>query len=222
MRRTKWFWKGMMALEKSKPGSYRRFINAYAACCSFADVSVKRLLKALDESGHADNTIIVLWSDHGFHLGEKDHIEKFALWEKSNHIPFIIVDPRKRRSAGKVCAQPVDMTVLYPTLLELCGLPGYDKLHGRSAAGLVAKPDSSWGQPAVMTYGFKNHAVRSERWRYIRYADGTEELYDHSKDPNEWTNLAGDRQYSAVISDHRKWVPQQDTPAKPDLKRKRN
>ena len=222
MRRTKWFWKGMMTLEKSKPGSYRRFINSYAACCSFADVSVKRLLKALDESGHADNTIIVLWSDHGFHLGEKDHIEKFALWEKSNHIPFIIVDPRKKKSAGKVCAQPVDMTVLYPTLLELCGLPGYDKLHGRGAAALVSKPDSTWGQPALMTFGFKNHAVRSRRWRYIRYADGTEELYDHSRDPNEWTNLAGDRQYAAVIKNHRKWVPLQDAPAKPNLKRKRN
>ena len=219
MKRTKWFWKGMMALEKSKPGSYRKFIHSYAACCSFADVSVKRLLAALDKSGQADNTIIVLWSDHGFHLGEKDHIEKFALWEKSNHIPFIIVDPRKRQSAGKVCSQPVDMTVLYPTLLELCGLPTCDRIHGRSAAGLVSKPDTSWKQPALMTFGFKNHAVRSRRWRYIRYADGTEELYDHSKDPNEWTNLAGDRQYAAVIKDHRKWIPQQNSPPAPDLKR---
>ncbi len=97
----KWFWKGMMALDRQKPGSYRNFIRAYAACCSFADMSVGRLLKALDESGHADNTIIILWSDHGFHLGEKDHIEKFALWEKANHIPFIIVDPRRSKSAGK-------------------------------------------------------------------------------------------------------------------------
>jgi len=219
MKRTKWFWRGMQALEKSRPGSYRRFIHSYAACCSFADASVKRLLTALEKSGHADNTIIVLWSDHGFHLGEKDHIEKFALWEKANHIPFIIVDPRRPRSAGKVCGQPVDMTVLYPTLLELCGLPACDKLHGRSAADLVARPDTSWKQPALMTYGFKNHAVRSRRWRYIRYADGTEELYDHSKDPNEWTNLAGDRQYAAVIKEHAKWIPQQDASPAPDLKR---
>jgi len=91
----KWFWKGMMTLDKQQPGSYRDFIRAYAACCTFADTSVGRLIAALDESGLADNTIIMLWSDHGFHLGEKDHIEKFALWEKANHIPFIIVDPRQ-------------------------------------------------------------------------------------------------------------------------------
>jgi arylsulfatase A-like enzyme len=221
MRPKKWFWKGMTALEKTKPGSYRKFIHSYAACCSFADASVKRLLDALDKSGHADNTIIVLWSDHGFHLGEKDHIEKFALWEKSNHIPFIIVDPRKSKSAGKVCSQPVDMTVLYPTLLELCGLEKFDKLDGRSAAGLVTNPEASWRQPALMTYGRNNHAIRSKRWRYIRYADGTDELYDHAKDPNEWTNLAGDPGHASIVKEHAKWIPKQNAPQAPDLKRNR-
>lgn len=211
----KWFWKGMMDLEKQKPGSYRNFIHAYAACCSFADTSVGRLLKALDESGHADNTIIVLWSDHGFHLGEKDHIEKFALWEKSNHIPFIIVDPRRKGSAGRICEQPIDMTALFPTLIELCNLPKHDKLHGRSAADLISRPENTWKQPALMTYGFNNHAVRTERWRYIRYADGSEELYDHTNDPNEWTNLAGNKSYAEVIAEHKKWIPTENTPAKP-------
>lgn len=220
MNPKKWFWKQMMALEKQKPGSYRNFIHAYAACCSFADSSIGRLLAALDASGQAKNTIIVLWSDHGFHLGEKDHIEKFALWEKANHIPFIIVDPRKKKSAGKTCEQPVDMTVLFPTLIELCGLPAYDKLHGRSAANLVAKPDKSWNQPALMTYGYNNHAVRSERWRYIRYADGTEELYDHKNDPNEWTNLASNPKHASVIKSHKKHLPTTNAKPKPNLHRK--
>ncbi len=217
MNPTKWFWKGMMALEKKKPGSYSDFIHAYAACCSFSDTSVGRLLKALDDSGFADNTIIILWSDHGFHLGEKDHIEKFALWEKATHIPFIIVDPRKKATAGKKCEQPIDMTTIYPTLVDLCGLPTNDKLHGRSAAELVDNPELNWHQPALMTYGYKNHAIRSERWRYIQYADGTEELYDHQTDPNEWTNLAGVEKYQKVITDHKKWVPTENEPPKPNL-----
>lgn len=217
MNPKKWFWKGMMKLDKQKPGSYRNFVHAYAACCSFADASVGRLLKALDESEYADNTIIILWSDHGFHLGEKDHIEKFALWEKANHIPFIIVDPRNNDSAGKVCHQPIDMTTIFPTLIELCGLPKYDKLHGRSAVDLIEKPSSTWNQPALMTYGFKNHAVRTERWRYIQYADGTEELYDHANDPDEWTNLAGNESYTAVIAKHKKWIPTENEAPKPNL-----
>ncbi|MBK28153.1 MAG: iduronate-2-sulfatase, partial [Verrucomicrobiales bacterium] len=113
MKSTKWFWEGMIKLDQKIPGSYQDFINAYAACCRFADEQVGRLLDALDNSPIADNTIIVLWSDHGFHLGEKDHIEKFALWEKTNHIPFIISAPGIT-TPGSRCEQPVDLTVLYP------------------------------------------------------------------------------------------------------------
>jgi arylsulfatase A-like enzyme len=219
MSRTKWFWKGMQAVEKKGPGSYRRFIEAYAACCSFADASVKRLVDALDASDHARNTIIILWSDHGFHLGEKDHIEKFALWEKANHIPFIVIDPRKKDSAGKVCGQPIDMTALYPTILDLCGLPANKTLHGRSAADLVANPGQTWKQPALMTYGKGNHAVRSERWRYIRYADGSEELYDHTQDPNEWTNLAARDKLADILKSHKAWLPKTDAAAQPNLRK---
>jgi arylsulfatase A-like enzyme len=214
-----WFWKGMLGLERRKPGSYRNFIHAYAACCSFADTSVGRLLKALDESGQAQNTIVVLWSDHGFHLGEKDHIEKFSLWEKANHIPFVVVDPRRKDSAGKICEQPIDMTAIFPTLIELCGLPTYDALHGRSAVDLISRPETMWKQPALMTYGERNHAVRSERWRYIRYVDGTEELYDHESDPHEWTNLVGNPSYAGIIAEHKKWIPTENTPAKDALKK---
>ena len=203
----KWFWKGMMKVERDKRESYRDFIRAYAACCSFADMSVGRLISALDASGYADNTVIVLWSDHGFHLGEKDHIEKFALWEKTNHVPFIIVDPRKAQSAGKTCVHPVDLMAIYPTLLELCGLPANESNDGISVADQLKDPDRVVSKPALMTYGFRNHAVRTGRWRYIRYADGTEELYDHEKDPNEWNNLASDPAYAQVIRKHAGWLP---------------
>ena len=189
MKRTKWFWRGMSKLDRKIPGSYEDFIEAYAACCLFADAQVGRMLDALDNSPIANNTIIVLWSDHGFHLGEKDHIEKFALWEKANHVPFIISAPGVTRS-GSLCEQPVDLTVLYPTLMELCGLKNEAKCDGPSAVPLLRDPDALWPYPAISTYGMGNHSIRTKRWRYIRYADGSEELYNHEYDPNEWTNLA--------------------------------
>jgi arylsulfatase A-like enzyme len=215
----RWFWKGMEKLEARQPGSYRRFVQSYAACCTFADASVGRLIDALDRSPHRNNTIIVLWSDHGFHLGEKDHIEKFALWEKATHIPFIIVDPRCADSAGKTCAAPVDMTVIFPTLIDLCGLPANPANDGVSVAPQVRDPGRPMSRPALMTYGYKNHAVRSERWRYIRYEDGSEELYDHDRDPNEWTNLASNPDYRKVMDDLKQWLPSTNTKPWTDLKK---
>ena len=210
----------MMALENRIPGSYHEFIQAYAACATFADAQIGRVLDALDESPRKDNTIVVLWSDHGFHLGEKDHIEKFALWEKSNHIPFIVVAPGVTKP-GVVCEAPVDLSVLYPTLLELGGLSADMDCDGVSIVPLLENAESNWKRPALMTYGRGNHAVRSERWRYIRYADGSEELYDHENDPNEWVNLIDGvalADYKAVLQAHRKWLPQEEAETFPNLK----
>ncbi len=218
MKNKKWFWKGMMAVEKKKPGSYHDFIRSYAACIAYTDYLVGKLLDALDQSPRKDNTIIVLWSDHGFHIGEKDHIEKFALWEKSNHVPLIISAPGITPS-GSRCDQPMDLTVLYPTLLELCGLPAQKSVDGKSIVKLLKNPNAPWELPALMTYGRGNHAVRTDRWRYIRYKDGTEELYDHSKDPHEWNNLAGEAQYREVILRHRKWLPKEEVKRVRDLRR---
>jgi arylsulfatase A-like enzyme len=218
LKSKKWFWKEMMALEDRIPGSYHEFIQAYAACATFADAQIGRVLDALDASPRKDNTIVVLWSDHGFHLGEKDHIEKFALWEKSNHIPFIVVAPWVT-NAGSVCETPIDMSVLHPTLLELGGLAADEACDGVSIVPLLKNPESQWERPALMTYGRGNHAVRSERWRYIRYADGSEELYDHQNDSNEWVNLASKKRFSSVIDSHKKWLPQNEAALVPDLKR---
>lgn len=219
MRNKEWFWQGMVKVERRRKGSYGNFIQAYAACAAFADAQIGRVLDALDASARRDNTIVVLWSDHGFHLGEKNHIEKFALWEKSNHIPFIVVAPGVA-PAGSRCDRPVDMTTLYPTLLELCGLPFDSMCDGESVVPLLRDPNGTWGSPALMTYMRGNHAVRSDRWRYIRYADGSEELYDHHADPNEWNNLAGDVRYSDVITEHREWLPTSEAEQVPDLKRR--
>ena len=213
----KWFWNGMMQLEQNKPGSFHDFIRSYAACATFADMQLGRVLDALDSSPRRNKTIIVLWSDNGFHLGEKDHIEKFALWEKTTHIPFIIVVPGVTRP-GSRCDRPVDMSVLYPTLLELCNLPVDARCDGESIVPLLRNPERAWDRPALMTYGRGNHAVRSDRWRYIRYADGTEELYDHKTDPNEWKNLAEDSRLAHVMATHQKWLPEYEAERVPDLK----
>ncbi len=216
----KWFWRGMMQLERRQEGSYRNFIRSYAACAAFADAQIGRVLDALDASPRRDNTIIVLWSDHGFHLGEKDHIEKFALWEKTNHIPFIVVAPGVARP-GSRCDRPVDMSVVYPTLLDLCGLPPDTACDGESLVPLLRDPKAAWTRPALMTYMRGNHAVRTDRWRYIRYADGTEELYDHEADPHEWHNLAAEKRYENVMARHRQWLPRSEADQVPDLKKPR-
>ncbi len=218
LRPKKWFWRGMTALERKKPGSYHDFIRSYAACAAFADAQIGRVLDALDRSPRRNDTIICLWSDHGFHLGEKDHIEKFALWEKSTHIPFLIVAPGVTKP-GSRCDAPVDMSVLYPTLLELCSLPADSRCDGKSIVPLLRDSNAAWKQPAVMTYGRGNHAVRTERWRYIRYADGTEELYDHEKDPHEWMNLADRPQLTAVKKKLAKWLPEKNAPQVRNLKK---
>jgi len=218
MKNKQWFWKGMLRVEDEQPGSWQQFVRSYAACVTFADTQVGRLLDTLDSTPRGRDTIIVLWSDHGFHLGEKNHIEKFALWEKSNHVPFIVVAPGVTRP-GTQCERPVDLSVIYPTLLELCGLEPDENCDGQSVVSLLKNPAAEWGRPALMTYQRGNHAVRSNRWRYIRYADGTEELYDHSDDPHEWKNVANDPKWSQVILSHRKWLPVKEAAQVKDLRR---
>ncbi len=213
----KWFFQGMMKAEKQDPGTWKESVRAYQACASFADAQVGRLLDALDKSPHADNTVIVLWSDHGYHLGEKEHWEKFALWEKTTHVPLIFAGAGIPH-AGVKCDQPVDLVHLYPTLTDLCGLPRNNTLDGVSLVPLLKDPDQKWERPAISTYQRGNHAIRTKRWRLITYIDGSVELYDHENDPHEWYNLADDPQYANVIARLKRWVPLQDAPQVPDMK----
>jgi len=193
----------------TKAGKWRYAVQAYLACVSFADAQVGRLLDALDESPYADNTIICLWSDHGYHLGEKLHWSKVTLWERSCRVPFIWVVPGLTK-AGSRCGRTVDLMSVYPTLSSLCGFKTPKTAEGHDITPLLKNPNADWKHPAITTIYYKNHAVRTERWRYIQYHDGTEELYDHDKDPNEWTNLAGESQYHDIIERLKKLLPKID------------
>ncbi len=195
---------------RASPEAAQRAVQAYLACVSFADEIVGQVLDALDASPHAANTIVVLWSDHGFHLGEKQNWSKLTLWEEATRVPLIVVAPGI--AGGQRCARPVSLQDLHPTILELCGLPPVEGLDGQSLVPLLRDPSAPRDRPALTTWGFQNHALRSERWRYIRYADGSEELYDHETDPEEWTNLAGDERTTAVKAELARWLPQENAP----------
>ncbi|MEX0714076.1 MAG: sulfatase [Pirellulales bacterium] len=192
---------------------WRNLVRSYLACTSFVDAQVGRVLDALEESGHADDTIVVVWGDHGWHLGEKGITGKNTLWERSTRVPLIFAGPGVSR--GGRCTQPAELLDLYPTLIELCGLPARDDLEGRSLVPQLVNADARREWPAITSHNQGNHAVRSERWRYIRYADGSEELYDHESDPHEWANLAGDGRYADVIAEHRRWLPALDAAPAP-------
>lgn len=172
-----------------KAGRWKEAVQAYLATISFTDMNVGRLLDALDQSSYRDNTIIVMWSDHGWHLGEKEHWRKFALWEEATRAPVIWAVPGLTMP-GSVCETPIDFMTIYPTLCDLCGIQKPSHVEGKSVRPLLKNPNHDWDIPALTTHGRNNHAVRWGKWRYIRYADGSEELYDHSEDPKEWTNLA--------------------------------
>ena len=186
---------------------WHKAVQAYLATISFADAQIGRVLEALEKSEHAENTIVVLWGDHGWHLGEKEHWRKHALWDVSTRTPLIISVP-DGGSKGQLCHRPVSLIDLYPTLVDLCGLPERDGLDGQSLKPLLNNPSREWHRPVVMTYGFNNHAVQTERWRYIRYADGGEELYNHTSDPNEWKNLASLSQYKSTIEELKMHLPE--------------
>lgn len=203
----------------TESGNWRKAISAYLASVSFADAMVGKILDALDASPYAENTIILLWSDHGFHLGEKLHWQKWSLWEETTRVPLILVAPGITRPGGR-CSRPVSLCDIYPTLIDLCGLTLIERLDGKSVLPLLKNPDKAWKRPAITTSGPNNHSIRSERWRYIRYKDGTEELYDHQNDALEWINLAAEREYAAVKAKLAQWLPEIHTPhSRTQLKR---
>jgi len=193
---------------------WRKAVQAYLASITFADARVGQVLDALDASPYAKNTHIVLWSDHGWHLGEKLHWRKFALWEEATHNVLMISSPGLTKAGGR-CARTVSLLDLYPTLIDLCGLSRRPGLEGASLLPLLKNPAAAWDRPAITTYGRANHAVRTERWRYIRYRDSTEELYDRQNDEMEWTNLAGQTKHQQTKTMLARWLPKQNAPDSP-------
>jgi arylsulfatase A-like enzyme len=166
-----------------------------------------RVLDALARSDYADNTIIVLWSDNGFHLGEKMHWRKFALWDESARVPLIIVAPGIT-TPGSVCSSPVSLIDIYPTLLELSGLSSSDtQLDGTSLVPLLKDPATPRETAALSAYGKGNDLVAFKNWRYIRYTTGREELYNTDKDPYQWDNLAQNPDYAPVLLELKARLP---------------
>ncbi len=167
---------------------WRPAIQAYLASIAYADAMVGRALDALEKSPHRDNTIVVLWSDHGWHLGEKEHWQKYTGWRACTRVPLIIRLPGQ---IPALCTRPVSLLSLAPTLVELCGLPAQTAHDGPSLVPLLKNPLAEWPHAALTQLSrLGNHALSSDDWRYLHYHDGTEELYHIAKDPHEWDNLA--------------------------------
>jgi arylsulfatase A-like enzyme len=193
-------------------GAWREGVRAYLASISFADAMLGQLLSTLEQSGRSDSTIIVLWSDHGWHLGEKARWRKSTLWRESTRVPLIIVAPGITQP-GSSSDVPVSLMDLYPTLTELTGLETPGHIEGESLVPLLNDPQAPRDRAAVVTtFGYRNHAVTGNRYRYITYSDGNEELYDIQTDPNEWTNRADDPLLAGVKAALIEWLPEHDEP----------
>ncbi|MEO1528845.1 MAG: sulfatase [Planctomycetota bacterium] len=188
-------------------GKQRSLTHAYLASISFVDHCVGIVLDALASSPHADKTIVVLWSDHGFHLSEKQHWAKRTLWEESTRVPLLFAGPGIQ--PGEPCREVASLIDIYPTLIELCELPRNDQLEGHSLMPQLRRPTAERVQPAITSSYEGNHSVRTRNWRLIEYDDGSQELYNHGSDQNEFDNLADDARFQTVRDRLAAWIPRQ-------------
>lgn len=200
-------------------GYWRDMVQAYLACVSFADMCVGTVLDGLNNGPNKDNTIVVLWSDHGFHLGEKQRWAKRSLWEESTRTPFMIAGPGIEPGDSP---EAVSLLDIYPTLVELCGLPDNPNLEGLSLSPQLDDPKTPRTVPVLTTSYYENHAIRTKDWRYIRYRDGAEELYDHRKDPDEFKNLARYPEYAEIKRSLAKWLPVNAAPEVKEMLKEKN
>ena len=199
-------------------GQWKKAVQGYLASVAFADAMFGELITALQESSYADNTIVVLWSDHGWQPGEKKHWRKFSLWENVIRTLFMMKVPKgiaalpEGSANGKTCNNITSLIDIYPTLVELCGLPERPDLSGISLVPLLNDPHQDWDEVAITTYDFGDYSVRHEDWHYIQYIDESEELYNLKDDPEEWYNLASDPAYQSTINDLKKLLPKKRIP----------
>jgi len=194
-------------------GEWPNIVQAVLATTTFVDHYVGEVLEALETSPYADNTIVVLWGDHGYHIGEKNRFAKHSLWEETSRVPLMIRTPGG--VPGQVTNATASLLDLYPTLVDLTGLPPYAENEGMSLKPILHGEQAEPGRVAMTSYGFGNHALRDERYRYVRFADGSEEFYDHEIDPNEWTNLADNPAYAEVKQRLAQQLPAQSAPPTP-------
>lgn len=195
-------------------GQWKKGIQAYLASIHFADAMLGRVLDALESGPHRDNTVVVLWSDHGWHLGEKEHWQKFTGWRVCARVPLMIRVPKwvpglpGGTEAGGVCDRPVSLVDLFGTLTELSGLPAKEGIESRSLLPLLRDPEADWPHAAVTHLDHpENYAVSTERWRYLHYRGGEEELYDIASDPHEWVNLAAKPGHAAKLAELQSLAP---------------
>lgn len=187
-------------------GRWKEAVQGYLAAISYCDAMIGRLMQAFDKSEYRDNTIVVFWCDHGWHLGEKHHWRKFALWEETTRSPVAWIVPGQTKP-NMVCERTIDLMSIYPTLMDLCNIPKPAHVEGVSIRKLLNDPQAAWDVPAVTTHGFQNHSIRTEGHRYIHYAGGGEELYDETADPYEWTNLASESSQAPLKAALAKYLP---------------
>jgi arylsulfatase A-like enzyme len=185
-------------------GQWEKAVQGYLASISFADEMVGRLLQALEESPYADNTIVVIWSDHGWQLGEKEHWRKFALWENVIRTVMMIKVPKALQKMPNGSANGIATTNLtslldiYPTLVDLCNLSERSDFDGISLRSMLSNPLDKVSRPVITTYDYGSYSIRYENWHYIKYIDNSEELYNLDIDPEEWQNLASDKAFTAI------------------------
>ncbi len=191
---------------------WKPLVRAYLASVSFVDSQVGRLLDALEASGKADNTIVVLWSDHGWHLGEKGITGKNTLWDPSTRVPLIFAGPG---IAVDRSGSPAELLDIYPTLAALAGIDAPAHLEGHSLTPQLANANAPRPWPAITNHNAGNNAVRTEDWRYIRYADGSEELYDLRADPEEWHNVIHRPDLAVTRAELARWIPAYNAPPVP-------
>ena len=197
-------------VEVLEQGKQRSITQAYLASVSFVDHCVGIVLDALESSVYAGNTIVVLWSDHGFHLGEKQHWAKRTLWEESTRVPLLFAGPGIE--SGEATKEPASLIDIFPTLVELCQLSENPHLEGVSLVPQLENPENPREQPAITSSYFGNHAIRTRDWRLIVYEDGAKELYDHRNDQDEFHNLAADPAHHETIERLSRWLPQNAAP----------
>lgn len=186
---------------------WKPLVQSYLACVSFVDAQIGRVFDALENSNYAENTYIVLFSDHGFHLGEKERYAKRSLWSDGTRVPLIFWGPNISKG---ISDKPVQLLDIYPTLLELAQISA-DKLHqGHSLLNILKGDGEKWPYHARTSFGPGNHAIISENYRYIHYNDGSEEFYDHTTDPHEWINKIKDPKYLYLVDQHRASLPKEE------------
>ena len=197
----------------SEAGQWDHAVQSYLASVTFADHCLGLVLDALESSDYGNNTVIALFSDHGFHLGEKERWAKRSLWEDGTRVPIIVAAPGYKKNQKS--DRPAELLDVFPTLLELAGLPADSSQEGQSLVPLMKDPKREWKHPAITSFGLGNYSVRTTRYRFIQYFDGSRELYDLSKDPHEWKNLAADPKNKKIIEEHASHLPKKQHPILP-------